>query len=401
MITVFLLLVVLVLLPWPWYVVASVAGMGVRPVLIGGGVLILYGAARWRLLLKPINIKLMLSFFAIYFVWLLPLTYYENPHWDVAKLLGFGVHASIAFILARIYLLATLDSSWRFYWPIVAVLFLFSSVASFYYAFGTLVADSQIENSTDFIHRALYGEGVFSDPEAAKGIRHTMAIVPVLLLGMVFHNYDSRRLFAILVSLSCVYLIFFSFSRSAWLALLLLAFPIARYLIASARDHFALAILSALAFVGGLVVWSVLFPEQFSWVLSIVGDRVSDDRSTSGRIGIVIYLLSSMSFIELLIGYNHFDYGSPHNLVLDALIQSGVLGALSGAFLLLYVGKIYLGGLYRTTFDSTAAAVFVAPALVRMVTAGSGMLHLAELTGLFIAMNLNWSASLRARLVKK
>jgi hypothetical protein len=77
-------------------------------------------------------------------------------------------------------------------------------------------------------------------------------------------------------------------------------------------------------------------------------------------------------------------------MIFDALLQSGFLGALGAVYITVYAAKVYLKGMSSGDYRNIVAAAFVAPALVRIFTAGSGMLHITDLTGICIAVNLGW-----------
>ncbi|MBS3913412.1 MAG: hypothetical protein KG003_02845 [Bacteroidetes bacterium] len=141
----------------------------------------------------------------------------------------------------------------------------------------------------------------------------------------------------------------------------------------------------------GFAVFVFLNPKLFDWALNLLSDRVSDDRSTSGRLWIIGHVFSDMSIVEYIFGYNRPQYYSPHNMMLDAFLQSGVFGLAVTFIFLVYVFKIFIRGFIKGGVENIQAAIFITPALIRMFTAGSGMLHLAELFGLFVAANMKSS----------
>ena len=131
-----------------------------------------------------------------------------------------------------------------------------------------------------------------------------------------------------------------------------------------------------------------MFPDKFIWLGNILGDRLADSDSADGRLWILSHVFTDTSFSEYIFGYNREFQPSPHNMILDALMQTGVLGALAALFFVGYALRVYFRGLFLGGYENIVAAAFVAPALVRMFTAGSGMLHLTELFGLCVAANL-------------
>jgi O-antigen ligase len=134
----------------------------------------------------------------------------------------------------------------------------------------------------------------------------------------------------------------------------------------------------------------VLFPNEFSWVGNILGDRITDDSSIGGRLWAAAQVFSNSTITEFFFGYDRVVQHSPHNMILDAFMQSGLLGALGATFIAGYAIRVYFQGLSTGGHYEIAAAAFVTPALVRIFTAGSGMLHLSELFGLLVAANLGW-----------
>ena len=219
----------IVTLPWPWYGIASVGPFVVRPSILAALPVVLYFLWKSKFSLNPVNLRVTAILLLIYIVWTLPIFYHTHPHWQMGKLVSLGAYVLIAYFVARLYLLVSLDRRWRIYWPIAGIAFLISCAMSYYYAYGTLIPDTNLATSRDFIHRALYGQGIFSDPEAAKGIRHTIAIVPTLLLAMVVQNSRHASKFNIAIYTFAVYLVLFSFSRSAWLVTFLISLLALRY----------------------------------------------------------------------------------------------------------------------------------------------------------------------------
>ncbi len=395
MLGIFILTTFLVSLPWPWYVVASVGSFGVRPVYFAAIPVIIYFLWKSKFSLKPVNLRVIVILSCIYAIWTLPVVYNAYPHWQIGKLVSLGGHIVIAYFAARLYLLLSLDKKWGIYWPIASAAFLISCALSYYYAFGTLIPDTNITTSRDFIHGALYSQGEFSDPEAAKGIRHTMAIVPTLLLALVAHNSRHASKLNIAIYVAAVYLVLFSFSRSAWLVAFLISLLVFRYVFKHLSKNITIIVLFLFGVALALPILSMMFPQQFAWVWNILGDRIGDDKSTSGRLWILGEIFLNTSFAELLFGYNRV-MPSPHNLVFDALLQTGILGAIGAVIITIYAIRIYILGLHKGNYESIVAAAMVTPALVRIFTAGSGMLHIADLLGLCIAANLTWYFNERA-----
>jgi len=300
------------------------------------------------------------------------------------------VYTIIAYFSARLYLLLTLEREWPKYWPVISVLFLVSCGLSYYFAFGTLIPNTNISTSSGFIHSTLYGSEFFSDPEAAKGIRHTMAIVPTLLLAMLVHNKRYTPKLGIVIFLGAVYLVLFSFSRSAWLVAFLIIILIMRSSFKNFSKNIGMIYVSIMLATVALPVLAMLFPQQFSWVWGILEDRLADDKSAEGRLWMMGQIISGSSFSEYLFGYNRVTQGSPHNMIFDALLQSGLLGAVGAIVIAVYAIRVYFAGLIKGNHEAVLAAAFAAPALVRIFTAGSGMLHIADIMGLCIAANLGW-----------
>lgn len=385
-------------LSWPWYDVLSLGGFTLRPPVVGAIPLVAIFIIRCRYKFRPVNLRLVALLALIYFIWFIPVIYHQNPHWSVGKLVSLGVYFLIAYIAARVYLAATLNEYWRFFWPAIMVLSLVSSAISYYLAFGTLLPNTQIQSSSSFIHSTLYSSELFSDPEAAKGIRHTMAMVPVFIMALALHNRGDYPRINLLAAIFALYLVLFSFSRSAWLAAFLIALLFVRQIFKNLSRNFIAVVAALLVVSVALPVLALVFPDQFSWVWNILGDRLADEKSTQGRLWMVGQILTDSTLAEFLLGYDRVSQGSPHNTIFDALLQSGILGAIGASIITVYAFSTYFKGLFKGEYWLLTAAAFVAPALVRLFTAGSGMLHLADLTGLCLALNLGWYLKMKSHL---
>ncbi|CAN5259443.1 hypothetical protein BH24PSE2_BH24PSE2_18940 [soil metagenome] len=322
---------------------------------------------------------------SMFIVWLIPSLFYEHPHWSALKVFAFGLYGLAGYSAARGYLLVSAGHTWQKYWPIIGSIFVGSCVLSAYLAFGTLLPRVDIAASDQFIHQVLYGEA-FSDPEAAKGIRHTMAVAASLVFPLALWTKQSRTTFNLVSFSVASYVIFYSFSRSAWLVALCIALVIAR--LASRDIPRKLSRMYLLGTLGVVTVgtFALVFPDQSAWIQGIISDRISDNRSLDQRSDAVSVTLSSLGLREFLFGYDQLSHGSPHNFVLDAMRQFGIIGALAASIVALYAIKVFWAGLFSGRYMQLVAAAFVAPGMVRMFTVGDGLLHQAELFGLFVAL---------------
>jgi hypothetical protein len=381
-------------LPWVWFGLANPALVAVRPVLIAALPLIAYVLWREGLRAAADHQRLFWILALVLAVWLTPAFFHEYPHWRIARVLSVGVYAAVGFFTARAYLLVRDQEGWRRYWPIVSLALLVSCALSFTVAFGSLMPNTDITSSRDFIHNELYA-GAFSEEDSGKGLRHSMALVPVLLLALVAHNRAcTGNAHGLLVVAGSLYLVLYTFSRSAWLATAMVLLVVLRGL---AHKHGG-GVGKVLFFVGlaALAIISLLavgFSEQLSWVASIVGDRLADTKSTGGRLWALGQVIGDTTLEEYLVGSNRPFQQKPHNLILDATMQAGVLGGLGALVIVGYTAGIYLKGLVRGGYVEVAAAALATPALVRMVSAGGGTLHVVELFGLWAAISMSQYAS--------
>ncbi len=380
-----------VTLPWVWMNALNV-GFNVRPSILGALPLILYFLWKGGFRFETKYIKYLAVLLAIFIIWYLPTVYNQFSHWKAPKLLSLAAYLFVAYFAARGYVFVTTQKNWKHYWPLAGLSLLAATTVSFYIAFGTLVPNTNVSSSTEFIHNTLYGS-VFKDEEGdgGKGIRHTMALIPVMLLAFIVHNQKYYPKINVVIGLMSLYLVLYTFSRSAWLAAFLIVVLITRQLSLILGKQFVKIFFGGVFVVIGFIVLAFMYPDNFSWVLNILGDRITDDRSTSGRLWVLGHILTDTTVSEYIAGYNREFQTKPHNLMFDALMQSGLIGMFGAAIIVFYVARLYFRGLKTPTFEYVAIAAFVAPAFVRMFTAGSGMLHLVELFGICVAVNL-WRA---------
>ncbi len=382
-----LLIIFLVSLPWAWVDLYPSAPFAVRPAILCAFPLMFYSIFNYGLNYKLGSNKYIIFFIVTFLAWFLPSTLYDYPHWSIFKIVTVPVYLLISYYTAIAYINMSLGKKWKHYWPLIGLCFLFSCFLSYYYAFGTLVPNMNSQSSSDAIGNL--NAGLF-DPtvRGGKGIRHTMAIVPVLLLAMSLHNKKIFPMLNVLFIIFSIYLVFYTFSRSAWLAASLVVLLYSKVIILFAkRNILKLYIIFAL----GITILTVLilkYPNEATWFLNIFNDRISDDRSTDGRISVIWSVISNTSFEEYLFGMNSSWQYQPHNIMLDSLLQSGVFGMFCSIIIILFIMKIYFKGLIKTSGLYIVASAFVAPALVRLFTAGSGLLHVSELFGLCVAANL-------------
>lgn len=379
---VLLLMVFLSSLPWVWLNVSPISTFAIRPSIIAAIPLVPFYIWKAKINMTGKNIQLLLFLLLVFFIWFIPSYFREYPHWSSVKVLSIYVYAIFAYCAAQAYLMLSVYKKWKYLWPIVVLVFIASIALSYNLAFGTLIPDMKIKTSDSFIHSSLYGQ------MDEKGIRHTMAIIPVILLAMVVHNKTVFSKLNLIIVLFSLYLILYSFSRAAWLAAFLIVLLYVKLIIKDLQRSFIKYFMLGSGAIISIVILMMSYPAIFNWAWNIISDRVTDDRSTGGRLSIMSQVFSDMGFEELLFGYDRYAYYSPHNMMLDAFMQSGFLGLSCAMILVFYTARIYLRGLFKGGYENIIAATFVAPAFVRMFSAGSGMLHLAELFGLFIAVNI-------------
>lgn len=383
-------------LPWVWISVFY-SGFHLRPSVVAAAFLFLYVLLRREYSFGALEKRALLVVLVVFVVWLSPVIYFDHPHWEAHKVISVFLYFFLAYSAARVYLSATEDGSWDVYWPIIGLTFLVSSLLCFYTAFGGLTPNMSIKDSSEFIYNELYAN-MFADAEEPRGggIRHTMALAPVLLMALVVHNKKTFPKLGTAIFLISIYLVLYSFSRSAWLSAFLVVLVSLRSVVSDFSKIFTRIIFTLIAGAVVLITLAMTYPEQFSWVFGILGDRLADDRSTEGRIWVIGYLFSDTTFSEFLLGYNRPFQTMPHNLILDAMMQAGVLGGIAALFVVIYAARIYFTGLMRGGVNNIVAAAFVAPALVRVFSAGSGMLHMTELFGLSVAMIIRWESKKRS-----
>lgn len=380
------IIIFFVTLPWVWTNALPVS-VNVRPAVLGAIPLIIYYL--WKKNKSKIKnksrTKEMFLVLFIFIVWISPTFYNEHPHWSFNQVFSVLVYAIVAYYAALGYVMVTEEDSWKKLWPIAGLFFLISCIASFYVAFGSLIPDTSITTSSGLIYNGLYAN-VFD--EGGKGIRHTMAIVVVLLLALVLHNHKSSSMINGILVFGALYLILYTLSRSAWLAAFMIGFLI---IIANTRTlgrNFIKVSAGLLVSFLVMVIISFTYPDKVSWVMSILGDRISDEQSAEGRLWVLSHIFLDTTLSEYISGYDRQWQEKPHNLVLDAMMQSGILGMIGALLVVIYTLILYMKGLLWSNQQNIIIAAFATPAFVRMFTAGSGMPHLVELFGLFVAMTL-------------
>ncbi|MCQ8128668.1 O-antigen ligase family protein [Methylomonas rivi] len=383
-----LLLAFLSSLSWVWQGVPGINLFAVRPATVAAFPLIIFYLWKGNSSIGPVKIKVLIFLFFSFLVLCLPSYLNNYHHWSIQKVFSLYIYGFLSYYAARTYLLLYPTRIWKNFWPFACLVLVFSTVVSFYLAFGTLIPNTKISSSEGFIHNSLYS-GVFE--EGGKGLRHTMAIVPLIIVAMIFHNKSTPIYISMPAALICLYLVLYSFSRSAWLIFMIIIILAFKDVFKNFHKNlFKIMFVGFVCFIG-FAVFVFLNPKLFDWALNLLSDRVSDDRSTSGRLWIIGHVFSDMSIGEYIFGYNRPQYYSPHNMMLDAFLQSGVFGLVVTFIFLVYVFKIFIRGFIKGGVENIQAAIFITPALIRMFTAGSGMLHLAELFGLFVAANMKSS----------
>jgi len=368
-------------LPWAWINVLSIS-VNVRPSLAVAILATLYCILFRKIKLNRRDINILISIFIYCGLLFLPAFLYDYPHWSVFKVLSQLVYLVLAFYMAKLYYVVwiSMGEKWGMAWQLLVISTIVSLVVAFNTAFGSIVINPNVKNSSEFIFGNLYS-GVFN--EGGKSVRHTMATVPVIVIVFSLLNFKySPKLSAVaIVVLS--YFAIYPFSRSAWLMLALILVLVGRiYLVLSAKN--ILRLLLFLTLVSLVLLLLVLFfPSTVSFFGSLFADRMSDSQSGEGRFLAVWLVLTQTSLEEFLLGYDRGVQPSPHNFVLDALMQAGVLGMM-GAFVAFYLlvkfsCKAFLSG----DSKDLVIAMLAIPAIVRSFTAGGG-LHIGELFGVFV-----------------
>lgn len=379
------LIVFLSSLSWVWQGVPGINLFAVRPATVAAFPLIIFYLWKGNSLIGPVKIKVLIFLFFSFLVLCLPSYLNDYPHWDIKKVFSLYIYGVLSYYAARTYLLLYPTRVWKYFWSFACLVLVFSTVVSFYLAFGTLMPNTKISSSEGFIYGSLYS-GVFE--EGGKGLRHTMAIVPTIIVALIVHNKNTPIYISMPAALICLYLVLYTFSRSAWLIFLIIIILACKGIFKNFNKNlFKIMFVGFTCFIG-FAVFVFLNPKLFDWAINLLSDRVSDDRSTSGRLWIIGHVFSDMNIGEYILGYNRTEYYSPHNMMLDALLQSGLLGLVVTFVFFVYVFNIFIKGFVTGSVDNIHAAIFITPALVRVFSAGSGMLHLAELFGLFVAANM-------------
>ena len=374
-------------LPWVWMNLFGGAGFAVRPSVIAAIPLVCFYLFKGSSVLNAKSFKVIAFAILVLIIWISPAYYNEYPHWNASKVISLYIYAVLAFFVAKTYILLFSYNRWQRLWPFIGTIFLISCAASFYSAFGSLIPNMNIKSSDEFIHSSLYSNLYNPTQRGGKGIRHTMAIVPVIVLAMAVHNYSSSKL-NFLIIIGSLYLILFTFSRAAWLAAFLVVLMMLKLLLKDVGKRFISYFFMGIGVILSSAMVMMLYPKVMNWVWNILSDRVTDNRSTGGRFSVIFDVFTDMNLNEYLAGSNRIFQYSPHNMMLDAFMQTGVFGLFVAIVLFVWVLRIYVSGLTKKSYEHIVSAVFVAPALVRMISAGSGMLHIAELFGLFVAVNL-------------
>jgi len=338
-----------------------------------------YFLLKGKIKLKLTDTSALLLIIAFFTVWMLPGFLYENPHWSGTMVLSQMIYAIAGFFAAQAYGAISQQPVWGKLWPVMALVILGSTFFAYRTAFGSIAMSMNVSSSSGFIFNTLYG-GVFS--EEGKGLRHTMSMAPVLLIAFSLINFKFMPLVNIIVIVASAYLVFFSFSRSAWLALVLIMALVLRALFQVNPAAFAKMIFVAAVVVLGGIAAMTLFPGGVAWFADILLDRIFDSQSTGGRAWVIGQVLFNTELPEWLAGYNREIQQYPHNYILDGLMQSGFLGFLGPLVIVVVILKNYGTSLLFGTKENILYASLLVPALVRCFTAGGG-LHIAELFALF------------------
>ncbi len=383
-----LITVFFISLPWVWYNIPGGIGVALRPSVVASIPLVLFFFWKIGLKLKEINYTVVFFLVFIFIVWMIPSFFYDNPHWSKAKVLSVFVYTILAYFSARVYIIVVNDKSWTKYWPYIGLLFLVSCAYSFYTVFGSLIPNTNITSSSGFIHQSLYGHMFDSSQKGGKGIRHTMAIVPTILLALSIHNRSISPKINTIILILVLYLVLYTFSRSAWLVTILMMILLLKLNVKELNKNAIKIVIMSFAGIVILMGVFIVFPDKLFWVGNILSDRVSDTQSTDGRLWILIHTFTDSTFSEYVMGNNDVFQQSPHNMMLDALMQSGLVGFFSAVIIFIYTANIYKLGLLKGSMQYVVPAAFATPALIRMLTAGSGMLHMVELFGLCVAANI-------------
>ena len=144
-------------LPWLWMDLGGSSQFAIRPSIATGLLLTLYLLGRKSYGFPRSHFLMLLFFMLSIFIWLMPSLLYRSPHWSSSKVLSLFAYAAVSYYPARAFVSEWRNSQGQKFWWILLIVMIGSCLASFYLAFGTLLPDTRITDSTQFIHGSLYG----------------------------------------------------------------------------------------------------------------------------------------------------------------------------------------------------------------------------------------------------